>query len=84
MGKYIPITVSVLFTTLIFRLEKLANNENLMTLTLFIIYFTTTHTLHIHNIQQQNSNLTQTHCESFHQTIHKHCQTGNTQDKQIH
>ena len=26
----------------------------------------------IHNIQQQNSNYTQTHCELFHQTIHKH------------
>ena len=35
---------------------------------------TTTHTKHIHNIQQQNSNYTQTHCELFHQTIHKHCQ----------
>ena len=33
---------------------------------------TTTHTKHIHNIQQQNSNYTQTHCELFHQTIHKH------------
>ena len=32
----------------------------------------TTHTEHIHNIQQQNSNYTQTHCELFHQTIHKH------------
>ena len=27
---------------------------------------TTTHTKHIHNIQQQNSNYTQTHCELFH------------------
>ena len=35
---------------------------------------TTTHTKHIHNIQQQNSNYTHTHCELFHQTIHKHCQ----------
>ena len=35
---------------------------------------TTTHTKYIHNIQQQNSNYTQTHCELFHQTIHKHCQ----------
>ena len=43
---------------------------------------TTTHTKHIHNIQQQNSNYTQTHCELFHQTIHKHCQTCNTQNKQ--
>ena len=33
---------------------------------------TTTHTKHIHNIQQQNSNYTQTHCELFHHTIHKH------------
>ena len=30
-----------------------------------------THTKHIHNIQQQNSNYTQTHCELFHQT---HCE----------
>ena len=35
---------------------------------------TTTHTKHIHNIQQQNGNYTHTHCELFHQTIHKHCQ----------
>ena len=28
---------------------------------------TTTHTKHIHNIQQQNSNYTHTHCELFHQ-----------------
>ena len=27
---------------------------------------TTTHTKHIHNIQQQNSNYTHTHCELFH------------------
>ena len=33
---------------------------------------TSTHTKHIHNIQQLNSNHTQTHCELFHQTIHKH------------
>ena len=33
---------------------------------------TTTHTKHFHNIQQQNSNYTQTHCELFHQTIYKH------------
>ena len=33
---------------------------------------TTTHTKYIHNIQQQNSNYTQAHCELFHQTIHKH------------
>ena len=30
------------------------------------------------------SNHTQTHCELFHQTIHTHCQTCNTQNKQIH
>ena len=42
---------------------------------------TTTHTKHIHNIQQQNSNYTHTHCELFHQTIHKHCQARNTQNK---
>ena len=41
---------------------------------------TTTHTKHIHNIQQQNSNYTHTHCELFHQTIHKHCQARNTQN----
>ena len=33
---------------------------------------TTTHTKPIHNIQQQNNNYTQTHCELFHQTIHKY------------
>ena len=43
-----------------------------------------TPTKHLHNIQQQNSNHTQTYCELFHQTIHKHCQTRNTQGKQIH
>ena len=43
---------------------------------------TSTHTIHIHNIQQQNSNYTQTHRELLHQTIHKHCQTGITQNKQ--
>ena len=36
---------------------------------------TTTHTKHIHNIQQQNNNHTQTYCELIHQTIHRHCQT---------
>ena len=36
---------------------------------------TTTHTKHIHNIQQQNSNYTQTHCELFHQT---HCELFHT------
>ena len=34
-------------------------------------------TKHIHIIQQQNSNHTQTHCKLFRQTIHKHCQTRN-------
>ena len=45
---------------------------------------TSTHTKHIHNIQPQNNNHTQVNCELFNQTIHKHCQTRNTQDKQIH
>ena len=45
---------------------------------------TPTHTKHIHNILQQNSNYTQTHCELFHQTFHKHCQTRNIQNKQTH
>ena len=40
--------------------------------TLSIQQSTTTHTKHIHSIQQQNSNYTHTHCEWFHQTIHKH------------
>ena len=44
---------------------------------------TTTHTKHIHNIQQQNSNYNHTHCELFHQTIHKHCQARNTQNRHI-
>ena len=48
--------------------------------TLSIQHSTTTHTKHIHNIQQQISNYTQTHCELFHQTIHKHCQARNTQN----
>ena len=39
---------------------------------------TTTNTKQIHNIHQQNSNYTHTHCELFHQTIHKHCQARNT------
>ena len=42
------------------------------------------HTKHIHNIQQQNSNYTHTHCKLFHQTIHKHYQARNTQNKQTH
>ena len=33
---------------------------------------TSTHTKHFHNIQQQNSNHIQTHCELFNQTIHKY------------
>ena len=45
---------------------------------------TSTHTEHFHNIQQQNNNHTQIYCELFHQTIHKHCQTRKTEDKQIH
>ena len=39
---------------------------------------TSTHNKHFHNIQQQNNNPIQTHCELFHQTIHKHCQTRKT------
>ena len=39
MEKYIQVNDSVLFPTCIFLLEKLANNENLMTLTLSNIYF---------------------------------------------
>ena len=35
-------------------------------------------------VQQQNSNYTHTHCELFHQTIHKHCHARNTQNKQTH
>ena len=46
--------------------------------TWYIQQSTSTHTKHFHNIQQQNSNYTQTHCELFHQTIHKHCQTCKT------
>ena len=45
---------------------------------------TSTHTNHFHNIQEQNNNHTQKYFELFHQTIHKHCQTYNTQDKRIH
>ena len=45
---------------------------------------TTTHTKHIHNIQQQNSNYTHTHCELFHQTIHKHCQARKTHKTNRH
>ena len=49
--------------------------------TRFIQQSISTHTKDIHNIQQQNSNHTQTHCELFHQPIH--CQARNKQDKQI-
>ena len=52
--------------------------------TWFIQQSTTTHAKHTHNIQQQNSNHTQTHSELFHQAIHKHCQTRNTQNKQTY
>ena len=45
--------------------------------TWYIQQSTTTHTKHIHNIQQPNNNYTHTHCELFHQTIHKHCQARN-------
>ena len=44
---------------------------------------TSTHTKHFHNIQHQNSNYTQTHCELFHQTIHIHYQTHNIQGYNI-
>ena len=40
--------------------------------TRYIHQSTCTHTKHIHNIQQQNSNHTQAYCELVHQTIHKH------------
>ena len=40
--------------------------------TLSIQQSTSTHTKHVHNIQQQNSNNTQTNCELFHQIIYKH------------
>ena len=40
---------------------------------------THTHTKHFHNIQQQNNNYPKTYCKLFYQTIHKHCQTRNTQ-----
>ena len=50
--------------------------------TWYIQQRTSTQTKHFHNIQQQNSNYTQTHCELFHPTIHVHCQTRNTQNKQ--
>ena len=39
---------------------------------------TSTHSKYFHNIQQQNNNHTQTYCESFLQTIHKHCLTHKT------
>ena len=41
-----------------------------------------THTQHFHNIQQQNNNHTQKYCDLFHQTLHKHWETHNIQNKQ--
>ena len=38
---------------------------------------------HTLNIQQQNSNYTQTHCELFHQTIHKHA-TNRSINRETH
>ena len=38
---------------------------------------------HFYNIQH-NEKCTQIYCELFHHTVHKHCQTRNTQDKQIY
>ena len=52
--------------------------------TWYIQQSATIHTKHFHNIQQQNSNYTQTHFELFHQTIYKDCQARNTQNKQTH
>ena len=49
--------------------------------TRYIQQTTSTHTKHFHNIQ--NNNHTQTYYELFHQTIHKHCQSCNTQDISI-
>ena len=40
--------------------------------TRYIQQSTCTHIKHFHNTQQQNNNHTQTYCELFHQTIHKH------------
>ena len=45
---------------------------------------TSTHTKHFHNIQQQNSNHTPKTLRIVSPNIHKHCQTRNTQNKQIH
>ena len=42
----------------------------------YIQQSTYTHTKHFHNIQQQNTNHTQTYYELFHPSIHRH-------DKQI-
>ena len=52
--------------------HKQHNTHSLEDHTWSIQQSTTTHTKHIHNIQQQNSNYTHTHthCELFHQTIH--------------
>ena len=38
----------------------------------------------LHHIQQQDNKHNQTYFELFHQTIHKHCQTRNTQNKQTY
>ena len=37
-----------------------------------IQYSTSNHIQQLHHIQQQNNKQTQTYCELFHQTIHKH------------
>ena len=42
------------------------------------------HTLNTSITFNNKSNYTHTHCELFHQTIHKHCQARNTQNKQTH
>ena len=48
-----------------------------------IQHSTTIHTKHIHNIQQQNSKYTQTHCELFHQTHKTNRETHNIQGYNI-
>ena len=45
--------------------------------------YRTEHLQPFHNIKQQNNNHNQTYCKLLHQTIHKPCQTCNTQEKQI-
>ena len=42
---------------------------------------TSTHSQHLHNIQQQLITTTHKQLRIVHQTIHKHCQTRTTQDK---